>query len=168
MRIRKANPSDAEEIARVHIKSWQTTYRGIVDDEVLDNFDLGERVELWNRILTHRSIVYVAEHAEGNIVGFASGGKERSDDYPYDGELYAIYLLQEYQGQGIGKKLASAVLGELKQQGMTSALVWVLAENPARRFYEALGGKEIATQPLTIGKKTFQEVAYGWSNLNDF
>ncbi len=45
-------------------------------------------------------------------------------------------------------------------------LVWVLAENPSRRFYEVLGGKQLCEQEITIGGVTLVEVAYGWKNLH--
>jgi len=45
-------------------------------------------------------------------------------------------------------------------------LVWVLVDNhPARRFYEALGGQELRTQPIEIGGVTLEEVAYGWQDI---
>jgi hypothetical protein len=45
---------------------------------------------------------------------------------------------------------------------MTALLLWVLAENPARRFYERLGGQPVSTKTVTIGGVPLTEVAYGW------
>jgi hypothetical protein len=45
---------------------------------------------------------------------------------------------------------------------MRSLLVWVLADNPSRRFYEALGGQTVRVQPITIGGVTLDGVGYGW------
>ncbi|MBA4492763.1 GNAT family N-acetyltransferase [Paenactinomyces guangxiensis] len=165
MVIRKARLCDAAGIASVHVNSWRTSYRGILCDEVLDNLDLRERVELWNRILAEDALCYVAENKEGTIVGFASGGQERTGDFPGHGELYAIYLLEGYQRQGAGKKLLTAVMKELQRQGLSSVLVWVLEDNPSRHFYEALGGTLVASQPITIGKQTLTEAAYGWEDF---
>ncbi|SFC66585.1 Acetyltransferase (GNAT) family protein [Bacillus sp. OV322] len=51
--------------------------------------------------------------------GFSSGGKERSDKYPvYTGELYAIYILKEYQGNGLGKLLVKPIIEELQQKNI--------------------------------------------------
>jgi hypothetical protein len=44
-------------------------------------------------------------------------------------------------------------------------IVWVLADNPARAFYEKHGGKYLRSQPLELGQYTVQEVAYGWDNI---
>jgi hypothetical protein len=46
--------------------------------------------------------------------------------------------------------------------------VWVLALNPARRFYERLGGKVIGHKAIELGGQIFLEVAYGWQSLNVF
>jgi len=35
--IRPALPNDAAEIARVHVDSWRSSYRGLLADEFLDS-----------------------------------------------------------------------------------------------------------------------------------
>jgi hypothetical protein len=55
---------------------------------------------------------------------------------------------------------------ELVSENMYSMLVWVLEANHSRYFYEALGGKQIDSQPIEIGGTTLTEIAYGWDNIN--
>jgi hypothetical protein len=50
----------------------------------------------------------------------------------------------------------------LIQDGVTALLLWVLAENPARKFYERLGGQPVYEKTVTIGGVPLIEVAYGW------
>ena len=111
----------------------------------------------------------VNEHATaeaGAIVGFATGGAERHGVAGYDGELYAIYLLLEHRGKGIGRRLVATVATWLSERGMKSLVIWVLKENVrGRAFYEALGGQIVGEQTITIGGSDFQDVAYGWSDL---
>jgi len=38
--IRKALPVNAEAVAKVHVQSWQETYRGIMEDEYLDKLSI--------------------------------------------------------------------------------------------------------------------------------
>ncbi|MBM7705045.1 GNAT family N-acetyltransferase [Metabacillus iocasae] len=80
----------------------------------------------------------------------------------YEGELYALYVLEAYQGKGIGKELVRAVASYLYTQNIRSMLVWALEENNACQFYEALGAKKIATTDVEIGGKKLIEAAYGW------
>ena len=99
------------------------------------------------------------------MVGFVNGGPERGKHDEYDGELYAIYLLEAHQRRGTGRLLASALAFGLLESGMNSMLVWVLMESQFRRFYETLGGSFIMEQDIDIGGKTLKEVAYGWEDI---
>src|SRR2546430_731448 len=38
--------------------------------------------------------------------------------------------------------------------------------DPARSFYERLGGVYVRMQPITIGSTLLQEVSYGWKSLD--
>ncbi|MGD0613682.1 MAG: hypothetical protein ABSB41_19470 [Anaerolineales bacterium] len=57
-----------------------------------------------------------------------------------------------------------ASVTELEQVGLTSLLIWVLAANPARKFYESLGGQFLREKEIEIGDQRQVEVAYGWQN----
>ena len=170
MIVRQARVEDAADIAKVRIDSWRSTYKGIVPDEFLANLSYEANEKRWQTILSDASstggICYVAEEASGQVVGFISGGPERDQDEPdYSGELYAIYILKEYEGQGIGRRLTEALVEKLLEAGMASMLVWVLAENPACRFYEALGGQYVKTAKEEIGGKLLDLIGYGWSDI---
>ena len=165
MRIREAVLEDAEGIARVHVDSWRTTYKGIVSESVLQQLSYEQRAENWRRGIG-RNALYVAEDESGKIVGFATGGKERTGNYDADGELYAIYLLNEVQGQGIGRKLTRIIARSLQEQGFASMLVWVLDRNPSKQFYESLGGQPIDEAMIDIGGEEFKEIAYYWDNID--
>lgn len=167
MVLREASLSDASAIAQVHVDTWRTTYRGIVPDAHLAQLSYGRRANGWRQILSQAaagSFTFVVESEAGEIVGFVNGGKERTGDPVYLGELMAIYLLQAYQGQGIGRRLVRAAAERLHRLGFSSMLVWALADNPACRFYEALGGISVQEKTLEIGGKSLIEVAYGWSD----
>jgi L-amino acid N-acyltransferase YncA len=165
MNIRKAVLSDAKGIARVHVDSWRTTYANIMAEDYLNQLSYEKREEMWNSIIPNGG-VYVAENNEGTIVGFSSGGKERSGEYPgFSGELYAIYILKEYQGNGLGKALVKPIVKELQDQQIDSMVVCVLEENDSHLFYEALGGKKIDTIEVEIGGMMLNELVYGWEHI---
>jgi N-acetylglutamate synthase-like GNAT family acetyltransferase len=168
MKIRRANVSDAGGIAKVHVDSWRTTYKGIVSNTILDQLSYEDRKKRWERGLSDSKSstnTYVVENETGNIVGFANGGPERTEKYGFDGELYAIYILQEYQRQQLGKQLFSYVARDLHKQGHQSVFVWVLTENPSRRFYQSFQPVEIDRQILQIGGGHHEEIAYGWKDI---
>jgi ribosomal protein S18 acetylase RimI-like enzyme len=167
MKIRKAVLTDAKGIAKVHVESWKTTYSNIVPADYLNNLTYESREQIWINNIPNGG-VYVAENNEGEIVGFSSGGIERSGKYKgFDGELYAIYILKEYQGQGIGTALVKPIINEIIRMGLNSVLVLVLEDNNSRLFYEALGGKKVDTVEVQIAGKKLSELVYGWDDIRN-
>jgi ribosomal protein S18 acetylase RimI-like enzyme len=166
--VRTANVTDAPAIAGVHVSSWLSTYRGLLPDDFLESLSKTNYTERWKRVITEgTSKVVVAEDGAG-VVGFASGGRERAGEQGFDGELYAIYVLDNAQGRGFGRELVRAMVDGLRELGLGNMIIWVLRDNrPARDFYERLGGVYVRSQPITIGSATLEEVSYGWRRLDD-
>jgi ribosomal protein S18 acetylase RimI-like enzyme len=166
--IRPALLKDVEAIARVHVATWRSAYRGVLPDDFLASLSEAHYADRWRRVIGDgSSSVQVVEQAEG-IVGFASGGRERAGESGFAGELYAIYVLDGAQRQGHGRELVRAVAGALRAMQLEDMIVWVLRDNPpARQFYERLGGVYVREQPITIGTATLVEVSYGWRSLDD-
>jgi GNAT superfamily N-acetyltransferase len=169
MTIRPAREDDAGGIATVHVRTWQSTYAGMVPAEYLATLSIEQRERAWQdrlRTPNPETCAFVAEAPDGAIVGFATGGPRREGPPDCTSELYAIYLLPGWQGQGTGRRLALAVAGWLAENGHESLLVWVLAQNPACRFYEALGGRYRGEQSIEIGGASLVEVVYGWEDIH--
>ena len=169
--VRAAIREDAASMARVHVDSWRSTYAGIVSAEYLAGLSYRNRESLWKQLLTSDrpgTSYFVAETAGDDIVGFANGGPEREGDRTYRGELYAIYILEEYQRVGLGRRLVSCVTRRLLANGFNSMLLWVLEDNhPACRFYESLGGERVGRKTVAIGGADLVEVSYGWRDITD-
>lgn len=168
MNLRLANVDDAAAIARVHVDAWRTTYTGILTAEYLAGLSSEQREQGWRESLSNLDrgeFTYVVENDEAEIMGFATGGPERDGDPLYRGEVHAIYLLDHHQRQGAGRRLVRAVAERLSHQGYETMLVWVLAKNSSRAFYEKLGGTLIKSKLVEIGQVELEEVAYGWQNL---
>jgi ribosomal protein S18 acetylase RimI-like enzyme len=170
MMIREARLKDAKAIAQVHVDSWQTTYTGILPEDYIKNLSYEKREHHWKNMLTSSTeaetnyFIYVAENAAQEIIGFAVGGLERSKESTYQGEIYALYILEAYQRQGIGRSLVQLIAAKLFQLGLNSILVWVLADNPAVNFYQSLGGQKVAQKLIKFGGIELEELAYGWNN----
>lgn len=169
--LRPAEINDAEGIARVHVLSWQETYRGMVPVYFLNSLSIPRQMDRWVGSLSnptdpyHRAIVVEEKEC---IVGFANYGFPQQPDDEFDGELYAIYLLKSAQGQGNGRMLFTEAAKGLLALGSSSMLVWVLKDNPARGFYERLGGAHVREKNIEIGGEQLEEVAYGWRELETF
>ena len=134
MTIRQATPKDAAGIARVHVESWRTTYPGIMPQEHLDALSVADRQQMWAETLRADgptgTTVYVAETEGGEIVGFVAGGPEKAGDPAFRSEIYGLYLLQAYQGKGLGRRLVQTFARRMSQDGHRTLLIWVNVHNP--------------------------------------
>ena len=164
--IRQARIEDARAIAFVQVGSWKSTYSGIVPDEYFASLSVESRTEKWEeQFHTGTTLIFVAEDTTG-VFGFVSGGKLRDPIDGYDAELYAIYLLQQKQRQGVGKLLLQKLVAGLRANHLRSLIVWVLARNPSVGFYVRLGGSQVAEKQIDIGGVQLTELAFGWTNLD--
>ncbi|GAC1691733.1 MAG: GNAT family N-acetyltransferase [Candidatus Dormibacteraceae bacterium] len=166
--VRRATLGDAEAIARVHVATWRSAYRDLLPPDFLASLSEAHYAERWKRVIGDETVaVFVAEEP-GGVVGFASGGRERAGEEGYEGELYAIYILDAAEHHGHGRELVRAVADALREKNLPNMIVWVLRDNaPARQFYERLGGVYVREQPITIGTTTLEEVSYGWRALDE-
>lgn len=167
IRIREANSEDVEGMARVRVDTWRATYRGIVPDEYLHSLSYEEVSGRWQKaFLENRDLnvgIFVAENDQKEIVGIAVCGPEQNSDPFYNGEIYILYVLPAHQNRGIGRRLVAACVNHLQKQLQSQTmLIWVIAENPYRRFYESLGGKKVREKYQEIGGRKILEAGYGW------
>jgi GNAT superfamily N-acetyltransferase len=165
VQIRKAKVEDSASLARVQVDSYRTAYAGIFPQPYLDRFTYEEQEQDWRDLLTSETgdKLLVAETETGEIVGYALGRPGATTVPPYDAELVAVHVRAAHQGQGIGRELVAAMARQFIEAGCRSLLAWVLEKNPARLFYEQMGGALLAETQTSQGAV---EVAYGWSSLD--
>ncbi|MBT5496349.1 MAG: GNAT family N-acetyltransferase [Alphaproteobacteria bacterium] len=163
MNVRRAVPDDAAAIARIHVDTWRDTYAGILPDRVLLNMSTTREGGGWSGSVLRGESVFVVQGSDDGIVGFGSCGPNRLRKLPCDGEVYTLYVAPGNQGHGFGKALMTRMLGELAESGQRKALVWVLRENPARFFYQAMGGRHLAEQNERLWETFIPQIAYYWT-----
>jgi len=164
--IRPATLEDIEAIAAVHIQSWKETYPGIMPAQRINALNMAGCMRNWQLSMESGITILVAVQ-DGGIVGFASGGKNRNNEHCETGlgdacdcELAAIYILQKYHHQGIGRALVQQIASLMQQQGFRSMVIWVAEKNPATGFYAALGGKLVDRKYLIVCEEAIPVVAY--------
>ncbi|MYD92676.1 MAG: GNAT family N-acetyltransferase [Chloroflexi bacterium] len=141
--VRPATPDDAEAIESVRIATWKACYRGIVPDDYLDSLTVkssrvaGLRTGI-ERAEVGRSLVAVVG---SRIIGMGFAGPPEDDQLPArTGEVFAVYVLSEWQGRGVGRALLERLTSSLRALGYRSAILWTLRDRlPTRRFYESNG-----------------------------
>jgi ribosomal protein S18 acetylase RimI-like enzyme len=166
--IRAANVADVRAISRVDVETWRSTYAGVLPDQLLIGLSERQRAGVWSRFIIRRPGDTVAAlDDEGVMWGFGSCGAQRDPDLPYSGEIFSLYVSPDYQGQGVGRQLLLALFARLIRCGLYSAVIWVLTANPARYFYERVGGRVIARRRIDMAHNQVDAIAYAWPDLPD-
>lgn len=170
IKIRYAEFGDVENIIDVNLKTWRTTYGGIVDEDFLLKLEMGrdDSVKRAKDNFSKREIegrkIYdcVATHGE-NVVGMLTYGKCREEDklgLSNCGEIYAIYILKEYQQRGIGKRLINFAIEDLANENYEKFIIWALKENPSVEFYKKIGGEIGFKKDIKIGEQILEEIGF--------
>jgi GNAT superfamily N-acetyltransferase len=166
--IRPAHLGDVEGIAKVHIACWKTTYTGIIPQELLDKLSIPKRTIKRREILElprDKQETFVSLDANNEITGFVDVGISREPSFPYTGEMYAIYLLKEKQGSGIGRVLFETGVNWLRERNHPSMFLWVLKENSTLDFYKHMGGTVFTSKLIELKGKQYEELGVGWDKL---
>jgi GNAT superfamily N-acetyltransferase len=166
--IRRARAGDAPGIAVVHVATWRSAYAGLLPDTFLERLSVIRLTGQYDRAIRMGLGLHVAINASGttepSVVGFTSARRSRSDRLG-DGEVETLYVMDDWQNQGIGGELLRASGKFLAGLGCRSAYAWVLRENPAGFFYQRLGGKRIATSTTSVGGQDIPQIAYAWDPI---
>ena len=111
--IRKVKYEDIEQIVDINIKDWKKAYKGIIDEDILNNLNRDEKIEKWKK---HYNIgnVIVAEES-GKVLGYCRYDENTiSKNTDVDSKIIAIYVDCEESGRGIGRKLVEYIMNDLK------------------------------------------------------
>lgn len=162
VKIRWANQNDWYDLGLIHSESFRKAYKCIIPDDFLDKFTIEKRQNYYKKALSENmektAIMFVDNKAMGHITVGKCRDTDLDDSY---GEIWGIYLLQDYWGKGFGKKLINWGVDRIKEFGFYKATLWVLKENTnAREFYEHLGFEFDGTEKLIKIGKELIEVRY--------
>lgn len=160
--IRKAEPHDASAIADVHMQAWRGAYGGIIPHRTLTAMINRRGADWWAHAIRRAATVLVVEIG-GEVVGYATVGRNRARELKQQGEIYELYLRPEYQGIGLGSRLFAAARRTLADNGLQGLVVWALEDNDnALAFYAGAGGRDVAEGVEVFEQKALKKVAFVW------
>lgn len=144
LRIREATPADVPALARLHVTTWNATYRPLGAKG--PSMEVRERQ--WRQAFARNDpdwFCLVVERPDGALVGFAQAN--RSDNPDYEGELGKLHLLLDYQRMGLGRRLVGHVARRFLSRGIRSMWLFGDARNPSSRAWKALGAEKCDDDP---------------------
>ena len=159
--IRNVELNDLRSVAEIAIRGWQTAYRGIVDDDYLNNLSIEENYQ--KRLKDYKENGFIVAEKNNEVVGFCRYriGNYYQDEYPeVDCELCALYVKPEEKRNGIGKALVEYVKNEFRKNNLNKMILWCFKDNyPSRAFYEKMGGK-LCGETTCIRGREYKEVGF--------
>ena len=167
--VRTARPEDAADLARVYIESWQDTYAGVISHALLGAMSRKAHTARWQTTIKnaerHSGAVLVAEDSHFGPIGLCSLGAARDGGAGFEGEIYTLYVDPAFLGRGTGRALLAGAFDTFKERKLRSCLIWAHARNNACFFYEAMGGRRVATRTTRLMGELTPEIGFGWKRL---
>lgn len=166
--IRKKNKEDCIYVQKIITKSWQDTYKGIVNDDFLNLLSENEeeRIIASQNSFDENNNQELVLEINKKIVGFVKYGKANDDNYKGYGEINALYILNQFKGHGYGKLLVQEAVKKLILNGFDKMIIGCLDGNPSNDFYKHLGGKLDTIRTITRGDQDLVENVYVFEGIN--
>lgn len=164
--IRRANPTDGDEIYQVMRQSRQKAFAGLLpppsldwDSKVSDDFQ-----EFTQATIAHDEKALLVAVREEMVVGLAEfvWQSEATQDFAEatEAELKAIHVRPADWNEGIGTKLLHAAIDMLPSHVSGIALCVLVENKRARAFYDRRGFEQTGTVVTTYAEDDFTEAVY--------
>lgn len=155
--FRDATENDIHELGKLHAITWAQTYNAKQPNIML-------RQSQWDKAFKEENdgswFCILVVDKSNKLVGFAKGKINKTEgSSERHGDLNKIYLLNDYQRLGLGKKLFSLVIQRFLSKGVNDMVLFGVPQNPSCAFHEAMGGER-----LYSGKGNF-DGGYRWPDL---
>lgn len=166
--LRRATLADAPAIAKLHVDVWRSAYRDLAPPKALQVLDIPKRQALWTTVIEKpapKSHLVVAEQDE-ELIGFCYGGPTSLPIYAGRAEIKTLYVRQDRQGCGVGRRLLRETVRWLAHDGCERiGLAVVKGNNQAIGFYERLGARREAqfVDPGPIWRS--ENLLYVWDDV---
>ncbi|MFO6299573.1 GNAT family N-acetyltransferase [Rahnella selenatireducens] len=166
--LREAAPEDIDELAGLHVAIWRQTYRELAPAEAFAALDVPRRKAFWQDKFDHPAAgqgIFLAE-VNGNLAGFCLTSASSNPDFGEMAEIKFLYVSGDFKRQGIGKRLISKAAQHLIVAGYRSVGLGVVEGNePAIRFYSALGGHEAGRYTDSGPLWRSRNIIYAWPDI---
>lgn len=158
--IRKAKVEDAKDIANLIVRSWQTSYRGLISQTYLDNMQENDLCDRWSKNISNQNNnIYVYEKTN-KILGVINFGKVMDrEDKIHNAEILVLYVEPNLKRQGIGTKMFNYAKEYFVDNNAKNLIIWCLKGNmSAISFYKNMGGKIISERKSKVNNLEVEEV----------
>lgn len=152
IRLRPAALEDAGTLAVLARRTFSETFGHLYAADDLAAFLAQQTPEAWAEELADAGYAVLLAEEDGEVAGFAKLGPR---GLPVEGagiELRQLYILDRWQGSGLGARMMERVLAEARARGAEALWLSVFIDNMrARRFYARYGFEEVGRYAFMVG-----------------
>lgn len=142
--IRTVRSDEFAELEQVAVKVWHQSYDGLIGpDQVNYMITMFQNADAFRKQVSE-GYVYRGLYVDGKLAGYTGSVREKDRVF-----ISKLYLLEEYRGQGFGRKLLEDVLSLYPEY--SSFYLTVNKHNPTLGMYEHFGFKVIDSVVSDIG-----------------
>lgn len=154
---------EIKQISKIYIDSWKITYDGFVSDSYLKSLNYHDAEKKWSDFLNDtKNFIFVAKE-NNQVIGFVAGC---IDDENSEGELYALYVNPTLKNTGIGSKLLDKFFEHMKENHITSIIVWAMSKNKkAISYYKHKGAVEYNHRMNSFDGEVVEDTALIWRQI---
>ena len=152
---RDGRPGDGEALSKLFCESFAATFGHLYSEKDLAAFLCEKEAAAFEGELASSAFAFRLAEDDGVLAGYAKLGP---NDLPGDAppatlELYQLYVLEPWQGEGVGAALMDWTMNEARRRGATHLTLSVYVDNHrARRFYEKRGFEEVGKYTFMVGE----------------
>lgn len=159
LEIRKSYPMDAYTLIKINDTVWKKEFYDVLPSGIFQEMGryTDRRVNHLRDQIQENNRIFVA--LDDDVpVGFVFYARTQNVVYNASAEIRSIYVLPEYQRQGIGTKLFEMAVDELKKIGFRSVIVDCPLDSNGIQFFLKMGG---------VKKEIISKKIYGFSVMFD-
>jgi GNAT superfamily N-acetyltransferase len=155
--IRPWQKGDLEALRKITWQSWISTYSSFIPESDLTSyFDLHYTKASFLSMFDDPFMQGFVAETGGRIAGYLRLFLNRDENRLY---VPSLYLLPEFQGQEIGKRLLDAAEGYATEKHLDELWIGVMVKNrQALVFYRKIGFQFVREEPFTMGKTTINHL----------
>ncbi|MBE2184835.1 MAG: GNAT family N-acetyltransferase [Anaerolineae bacterium] len=156
--LRIAQHQDRRARWNVTYAAWRSAYQHIYTPDEIEEVFNGAAIQSGSWVSRRKKdLGHLVAEVDGHIIGHSGMALL---DQPREGEVTALYVLPEFNGQGIGRALWDAAVTKLRDYGCEIFWVWTIERAPAAEFYRHIGGQVVERGWYQAGNRTDAALAF--------
>ena len=146
---RRWQERDLSTIREILRKTWLDAYSFIPESDLTSYLEKTYDDASMKNLFADPAVNGFVAESDGTVVGFVRTKFDRKEGRHY---VSSLYILPEFQGKGIGRKLMVMSADEAISHGLDRVWLGVMVENrPSVDWYKGMGFQIVEEEPFTMG-----------------